>query len=381
MRVENIRYFIGCGVPVYACNFRCKYCYLGQRPNPYTGGILPFAKSPEHISKFFSIEKMGGPCYFNFCAAGETLMHPELIELVSLLTKQGHYADIITNGSLSNKFDELIEKLDMYQRKHLMIKFSFHYLELKRMNLLDRYVQNVYKMRDAGFSYSIEITPHDELVPYIEEIKEFSLLHFGAYPHITVARNEATEDIELLTKMSREEYQKTWSVFDSEMFDFKFSIFSQKRCEFCYAGLWSLQLLLDTGEYYQCYGGDLLGTIKNVDDPIHFRPIGKCRQPHCFNGHAYLTYGNIPSLNSPTYAMMRDREIISGGAWLQPEARNFFSTKLIDSHEELTEKEKIHVMKYSNANRALCTVKRKILHIPLKIKTIKNKKGSDIVGE
>lgn len=124
-------------------------------------------------------------------------------------------------------------------------------------------------------------------MPYIDELKRFSMKEFGALPHITVARNEGTSKIDLLTKYSKEEYRDIWSTFDSRLFDFKLSVFNQRRKEFCYAGCWSLAVNLEDGNYSQCYIGSRLGNIKEMDKPINFRPIGKCREPHCFNAHAF----------------------------------------------------------------------------------------------
>lgn len=52
-------------------------------------------------------------------------------------------------------------------------------------------------------SFTIEVTPSDELIPYIDEMKEVSLREFGALPHITVARDESKPDYPLLTKLSK----------------------------------------------------------------------------------------------------------------------------------------------------------------------------------
>ena len=348
--MDKIKKFITCLVPVHACNFRCSYCYLSHHPedNAYGRGIKNFVEPPERITKFFSIERTEGICYFNLCAAGETMLHPQLIELVSELTKQGHYVDIVTNGTISKAIDNLTIQLNDDQKKHLFIKFSFHYLELISRKMLDQYIDNVNKIKQNGISYTIEITPHDELIPYIDEIKEFSMKHFGAWPHITVARNEGTKEIELLTKLSREEYYKTWSVFDSAMFDFKFSIFNVKRCEFCNAGSWSLSVNLEDGCYDQCYGGERLGNIIDIDRPIYLHAIGKCREPHCFNGHAFLGFGDIPQIGTRmTYADERDRVMVDGNHWLQPSVLDFFSSKLIESNVELTEQEKNRAYNYN----------------------------------
>ena len=154
----------------------------------------------------------------------------------------GHYADIITNGTITKKFDELINTLNYEEQSRLMIKFSFHYLMLKQTDLMQTFVDNVNKIKNSNISYSIEITPHDELIEYIDDIKDFSLKNFGALPHITVARDMDTKEIALLTDYSRDEYQKIWGQFESPMFDFKFSTFNKRRKEFCYAGDWSIKL-------------------------------------------------------------------------------------------------------------------------------------------
>ncbi len=341
--MDQISKFLTCYIPVHACNFRCQYCYLSHHVDEdvYGGGIKPLAVNPSEFIKFFSVERLGGLAYFNLCAPGETMLHPELVELVYCITKSGHYADIVTNGTLSKKFDELIVKLDDSCRKHLFIKFSFHYLELLKKGKMRDFLDNVEKTRKSGISYSIEITPHDELVPYIDEIKQFSMEHFGALPHVTVARDEGTKTIALLTKYSREEYKKIWSVFDSELFNFKISLFNKKRNEFCYAGLWSLAVDLESGVYRQCYGGDVLGKIFNVDKPIKFRAICECRQPHCFNGHAFLAGGgDIPELDGPIYAEERDRITLDGEHWFQEDIRMFFSSKLKNSNKQYSEKKK-----------------------------------------
>ena len=73
--------------------------------------------------------------------------------------------------------------------KRLFFKFSFHYLELKRLGWMERFFENVKRVRDAGVSFTVEITPSDELVPYIDEIKQVCMEHLGTYCHITIARS------------------------------------------------------------------------------------------------------------------------------------------------------------------------------------------------
>lgn len=56
--------------------------------------------------------------------------------------------------------------------------------------MVDRFFRNVRTMRDAGASFAVEVTPHDDLIPQIESIKELVYREVGAWPHITVARDE-----------------------------------------------------------------------------------------------------------------------------------------------------------------------------------------------
>lgn len=358
--MDRIKRFITCLIPVHLCNFRCEYCYLSHKPqlDPYNGGISDFIIPPKMIAKSLSPVRLDGYCYFNLCAAGETMMHPQLVELVSELTLQGHYVDIVTNGTISKRFDELIGILTEEQKERLFIKFSFHYLELKKKNLMNEFIENVNKIKSAKISYSIEITPHDELVPYIDEIKSFSIEKFGAWPHITVARNEGTKEIALLTKYSREQYKNIWEQFDSALFDFKLSLFNVKRCEFCYAGQWSLSVDLETGYYTQCYIGDRLGNIKDLNKPLNFRAIGRCKEPHCFNGHAFLGCGNIPELTSPTYTQERDRIMTNGEHWFQPKTREFFNSKLSESNDMYSEQEKQKIIRLNKVYEKLNVIQR-----------------------
>jgi MoaA/NifB/PqqE/SkfB family radical SAM enzyme len=262
--MEGIKKFITLNVPVGACNFRCSYCYLSHRGNgAYHGGIRPFVREPRFIADFFSREKMGGTCYFNLCADGETSFHPQIAELIKLLLAEGHVADIITNGTNSAFFDGMISVLSAEEKKRFFVKFSFHYVQLLQKNLLETFSANVQKIKKSGISFSVEITPHDELIPFISEIKEFSLKEFGALPHITVARNDGTKQLELLSEYKKDDLKKIWGGFNSGLFDFKIGIFNERRREFCYAGLWSLAGSLETGDLFQCYIGEKIGNISD----------------------------------------------------------------------------------------------------------------------
>lgn len=110
----------------------------------------------------------------NFCADGETLLTKDIDLYIKALVQEGHYAEIVTNLSV-NKMLEKILTWDKELLSRVEFKCSFHYLELKKKGLLQRFADNVKKIWENGASANIEVTPTDELIPYIDELKTFSM--------------------------------------------------------------------------------------------------------------------------------------------------------------------------------------------------------------
>ena len=61
---------------------------------------------------------------------------------------------------------------------------------MKKRGLLGHFFNNVKRMRDIGCSFTLETTPSDELIPYIEEMQHVARENVGAICHVTVARDE-----------------------------------------------------------------------------------------------------------------------------------------------------------------------------------------------
>lgn len=324
---QKIVKFIDCLVPIDRCNLRCSYCYLKEEEKFKSRlAVYPDAKV---IRKALSRERMGGTVFINFCGDGETMLYEDLIPVVCELIREGHYVQIVTNTTITKAIERLLASdIDW---NHLFIKCSMQYMELKQRNMLDIYASNVNRLRERGCSVSVEVTPHDELIPCLDELKQFSLSHFGALPHITTARNEEQDDFRLLTALSSDEYQKIWGKFDSPMFDFKIANIGIERKGFnCMAGVWSLELNLATGELLQCPYHKMMDYIyENINSPIHMEIVGtKCQLPYCYNCHAYLTWGTIKEVEAPTYLEMRDRVTDTGEHWISEEMRAVLSQKL-----------------------------------------------------
>lgn len=221
----KMKRFIDIYVPVTSCNLQCHYCYISDsKRRGRKAEELRF--SPKELRYALRKERLGGECLFNMCGWGETMLLPELTDYVGELLEEGHYIWIVTNGLVTEAFDRMME-LPAELKAHLGFKFSFHYLELKRLDLMERFWDTVKKVRKNGCSMTIEVTANDELMPYKKELAEESLKHAGALPHITVVRNGALWEVPLLSKLSEQEFYDAWKEFHSDMLDNKMKVWGQ----------------------------------------------------------------------------------------------------------------------------------------------------------
>lgn len=331
--MEKIKRFVECLIPVTLCNLKCSYCYVIQRDNR-KNKMAELQYSPEVIGEAMNKDRWGGTCYFSICGAGETTIQKNLESIVYNILKNGHYVNITTNGTLKNRLKQIIETNKDYI-DHLHFSFSFHYLELKRLNLIENFFENINMVKNAGASILVQINLCDEYVPYLDEIKRLCIEHVGAMPQVAATRKEMEKlkEVELMTKLSKDEYVELGKSFDSPLFDFTMKNFNKKRSEFCYAGDWTGTLNLATGRLKRCYASCISQNIfENPKEKIKFLAIGKCcASLFCMNSSHFMTLGVIPSVETPTYAELRNRKEAS---WYTDNMNNFLSGKLKDSNKE-----------------------------------------------
>ncbi|MDF2544541.1 MAG: radical protein [Herbinix sp.] len=332
--MDKLIRFIDIYIPVTACNLKCHYCYIAKSNR--RGVEAPELEySAEHIGRALSKERLGGTVLFNMCGWGETMLMPALTDITREILAQGHYVWIVTNGLITKRFDEMMNYPKEYLER-LAFKFSFHYLELKRINKMELFFETIEKVKQAGCSFTIELTSCDELEPYIKEMKELVRSKARADLHVTIPRDGGQKHYPLMSRHTLEEYKNIWSGFNSDMFDFKMSVWGQKRTEFCYAGSWTGLLNISNGEFKACYSSALRQNIfKNIKKPINFVPIGKhCKMAHCHNSHSFLALGNIPEIKSCNYGRIRNRSCDDGTEWLNPRMKEFMSQRLCDNNKQ-----------------------------------------------
>lgn len=321
------------------CNFHCDYCYVWRRMGFHDSRILS-THTPKEIRAGLTQKKLGGICFINICARGETLLTENIVELVYELLQEGHYVSIVTNGTVSSVINELLEFPAEIQRR-LFFKLSFHYLELNKRNLFDVFWNNVCKIRNTNCSYTLEITPFDGLVEYIPDIKEmFNEKENGAIPHISYARDSTKKGYDVYTDLPIDEYNKIWSSFDSKMFDLKKEWYGKHITDFCYAGEWTYLVNILTGDIKPCYAQDPIGNIYDKSFTVFPKnPVGNnCKMEYCINNHAFLAWGAVPSIDCSSYLDMRDRVRNDGQHWVKQPYYGFMKQKLSNNNYDYAKK-------------------------------------------
>ena len=324
--------FLECLIPLTLCNLKCEYCYVIQEGRrSMTKPVMQY--SPEQIGMGLSVERLGGVSYVSICGSGETMMAADIVSVVYNVLKQGHFVNVTTNGTISKRFDEIVDTFPGDYLKRLHFAFSFHYLELLKHNKLDEFFNNISKIRSAGCSFTLQINLYDAYMPHWDEIKRISKEKVGAYPQVALTRDESVRSYRILTEGTNEKYISVGKEMDSPLFDFTVKNFMVRRREFCYAGAWSGKLNLATGILSGCYGYGIIQNIfKDISKPIKFEALGKnCMFKFCFNSSHFMSLGCVPSIKTPTYAELRNRR---ESGWYTDEMEAFLSGKLSDDNSE-----------------------------------------------
>lgn len=342
--MERLNTFFECLLPTTKCNLACEYCYIIQEHRRSMRQI-PLDYDVEHIIRALSAKRLGGKCFFSICGAGETLLQEECIELVHALLKEGHFINITTNGTVKKKIDAIID-LDEKLLENLHFSFSLHYLELIKHDLLDVFFRNVQCVREKKCSFLVQINLYDGYLEYLDEIKNLCYNKIGAYPQVAVTRLETAgdviADVKLHTALDNAEYGRVGKRFDSPLFDFTMKNFNVKRREFCYAGEWAFSLDLKTGDLRACYhSGRSQNIFKDIERPIRYEAVGRhCNSLYCINSSHFLSLGCIPSIDTPSYAELRNRK---EAAWYNANSEMLLNIQFKDYKEQYGCLKKLYV--------------------------------------
>lgn len=356
--MSGIYRFINTNIPTIGCNLRCEYCYIRQHGDEEHLQVDKnrklFEYSVPHMLKALSVKRMGGICMFNISGTGETLLNPDIFDIVYGLISQGHYVALISNCTITDIIERFGAMPEEY-RHRLFFKASFHYRELKKRKLLETYARNIQFMKEHQIAFSVEIVSNDYVLGELEELKAFSMKSFGALPHVLAGRDEGEKNKfpKYETKLSEEEFREVWSEFDSDLFRYQDTDYLlNHNAEFCYAGVYTGSLDLGTGNFSPCPGSRVITNFfEDIDSPIPFVPVAECPFPYCYCGfflHVLAGVAREEYHPDVSFYQFRDRVCPDGSTWLTPSIREVFSHRCAEYHEDYPAEKKAYVKALMN---------------------------------
>lgn len=343
--MAEIKRFINMTIHTQGCNLSCDYCYLRYYKHKNEKGIRALRYPLETVLKAYSVQRLGGICHIIIIGDGETLLPVDIADIVCGLIEEGHYVTVITNGTITERIEEIVERLKEKELvSHIEFSLSLHYLELKRLGLLSVFAANVWYLKENHASVRLNFILGPSVLDMADEVKTYCSESLKMKTSVGIARKDVNGSNELLADCPEEEYFRIGDSFESYLFEQQKQRY-QQQChrkeerKFCYAGEWSFCMDLTEGLYTQCAGIDRFAYnfFERLDEPLQLEAVGKtCKMPYCACGFAEC-HNLIPK--GCDYDEQNDfmKEELR---WITEEMRYAKFADLSLTNEEYTEEEK-----------------------------------------
>ncbi len=156
------------------CTLNCDYCYLAQSDHRNDRETYALRYPLETVLQACAKKRLGGTAFIQIIGDGETLLPKDAVPLICGLLKEGHYVQVVTNGTLQNRIHELVEMVEKDGLvSHLLLSFSLHFLELEKRNFLEIYAANINYVKEKGISFRISLVCGDEYLEAADRIHAF----------------------------------------------------------------------------------------------------------------------------------------------------------------------------------------------------------------
>lgn len=316
-------------LPGTVCNLRCSYCYVSK--DGHVKDVKGLYKYDiETIKAGLTTERLGGQCLACVVSNGETLLDNNAVPIIKALLENGHIVEIVSNGTLTSRIDELL-KLEPHLLKRILFMNSFHYLEFKRLNMLDTVFNNMTRMKNAGISIFMNLTLNKDYMPHLDEIKECCQKRLGIIPSIQLAL-DPDNNWKVGKFYTPEVADQVCKKFDAKEIKINDKmIYNVKRTEDCFAGAWSFVLSLGIGIATPCFSARPgINIFDDVSKPIDFKPLRKCPAEFCGCGNLLQYLGIIPYLNYPSFTKFYKNNSILNHEIKQALSRKFVQNNRAD---------------------------------------------------
>lgn len=273
-----------CFEPLYLCNMRCNYCYIGEEHNVAVPTIPKF----EITANILATLRNEGVRQI-YLAGGEPAAHPNFDQLCKYIAELGFdERGIITNGTLISKnIAQLLKDLGFWVNVSVRGPDSKISDDIARSNgTFHRTLEGLHNLCQAGISPAIEFDPiqanYKLLYSTIQILVEYGISIREVWLHRIAPFGDASN---LETPLSVEQYQEVFEQARSIKEDFGIQATFEDSFPLC---------LLDDELRTHTAPCDCGNTLANID------PYGNLRRCACHPG----SLGNI--LQSPLRDLWRE---------------------------------------------------------------------------
>lgn len=332
---EPIKKVICLNLPTHFCNFRCDYCYVFQHSGGkevFEYGNRRLVHKSEYISYALRRERLGGTCFIDICASGETLYVEGIVDLIYTLLREGHIIRIVTNATATEVIKELINLPDNLS-ENLFFTVSVHYLELKKRNLIDIFFQNLNMIKESSASLTMNLVGSDIYYPYIDEIIDIFQKRIGGLPQVDMARDDKdNKNSRLLTQYSKEEYLTAWRKFSSLKFEHREKYMDMRIKSTCLAGEKYFYVDVFTGEINPCVQSRICmaNLYNNMDRDFAGCKIESCPASWCVNSIYAIPFGMVEGeVDEMGFGDRYNRIDKQGKAFIKPKLLKIMNQKIV----------------------------------------------------
>lgn len=358
---DKIKWAITTYVPGTVCNLRCKYCYISNCVDE-THLVKASYKYPLDVMiNAFNPRRLGGLAEITVISGGETLVDDVVVPFIKGLLKYGHVVTVVTNLTLNNKIDELLNFPEEYL-KRLIVKASLHWLELKRLNKIEDYFGNMKKILSKGASCYPFLVLSDCYMDSLSEIEQKCMEELGVMPHCSPSMLYDEKD-----DLKRDGRTKTSPECTKEFVDFVDKKFSSKVFDtcvkfldvnvkdvFCYAGQWSFIVDLKNGGMLKCHNCRAEANFFESKKLPKLLPIGNnCQIANCALQFNFVSENIIPEVPGvDSYG-----KVLYKKGLINDEVARLLDFRFTDFYKQYSKKQKKKInkkvkytLKYGNLN-------------------------------
>lgn len=263
------------------CNYHCEYCCSGspkQPPDP----VPPF-DNQQFLDIFNNTERK----WWFVISGGETFLFPDFVDLLSLLTNEGHWISVDTN--LSFDIGEVLKSV--LPERVVMFSCAYHPEAEKKTEEKNLFLKRVTDLADNGFRVTIPYVMHPRrFADYAIAKKEFADLGFHITPQPCRTQYQGKTYPQDYTDDQRR------VIYGDQMRPHLFELPSYLG-KICKAGH-SLVRIMPDGKVYRCPGSqDLLGDIAEGRLDLFPEPVA-CDKQACSCNRFVRQVDTLPQLTS-----------------------------------------------------------------------------------